>query len=129
MEAGPSAPSEPTRPGYSGAGVAGAVLATLFFPLFALIAALLLLGGQTDARKRSQLRTWAWVSGGWVVLSFVLVLLAVGVVGGSGSSSGSRSGPCVGGPKIGAAGTHVPGSMNKFVEPCAISGAETVTMP
>ena len=81
MEAG-SAPSEA---GYGGAAVAGAVLATLFFPFIALIAALLLQGGQPDPRKKSQLRTWAWVSGGWLVLDFVLVLLAVGAFGGHGS--------------------------------------------
>jgi hypothetical protein len=63
--------------GYSGAAVAGAVLATLFFPFIALIAALLLQGGQTDPRKKSQLRTWAWASGLWLVLSAVVwVVLA-----------------------------------------------------
>jgi fumarate reductase subunit D len=75
MEAGPAAPSE--EPGYTGAAVAGAVLATVFFPLIALIAALLLQGGQTDPTKRSQLRTWAWVSGGLLVFeAVVLVILA-----------------------------------------------------
>jgi hypothetical protein len=128
MDAGTSAPPEGGS-GYSGASVAGAVLATLFFPFISLIAALLLLGGQTDPRKRSQLRTWAWVSGGWVVLGLVLVLVAAGVIGGSGSGGVSRSGPCVGGPKIGAVGTQVPGSTSKFVEPCAISGTDTITMP
>ena len=64
MEEGLSAP--PEEDGYAGASVAGAVLATVFFPFIALIAALLLLGGQTEPRKRSQLRTWAWVSGGWL---------------------------------------------------------------
>ncbi len=58
--------------GYTGAAVAGAVLATLFFPFFALIAALLLQGGQPDPRKRAQLRTWAWVSGGWLLFAAVL---------------------------------------------------------
>jgi hypothetical protein len=43
------------------------VLAALFFPFIALIAALLLQGGQPDPRKKAQLRTWAWVSGGWLV--------------------------------------------------------------
>jgi hypothetical protein len=80
MEAG-SAPSEA---GYDGAAVAGAVLATLFFPFIALIAALLLQGGQPDGRKKAQLRTWAWVSGVWLVLDLVLVLLAVGVLAGHG---------------------------------------------
>jgi hypothetical protein len=83
MEAG-SAQSEA---GYNGAAVAGAVLATLFFPFIALIAALLLQGGEPDPRKKSQLKTWAWVSGGWLVLDVVLVLLAVGVFAGSGSGA------------------------------------------
>jgi hypothetical protein len=69
MEAG----SAPADAGYSGAAVAGAVLATLFFPFVALIAALLLQGGQADPRKRAQLRTWAWVSGGWMAFGAVLV--------------------------------------------------------
>jgi hypothetical protein len=81
MEAG----SAPSDAGYDGAAVAGAVLMTLFFPFVALIAALLLQGGQQDPRKKSQLRTWAWVSGGWLVLDLVLVLLAVGVFAGHGS--------------------------------------------
>jgi hypothetical protein len=58
--------------GYTRAQVAGAVLAALFFPLFALIAALLLRGRQVDRRKRSQLRTWAWTSGIWLVLAGVV---------------------------------------------------------
>ena len=74
MEAGTSAPPGIGGSGYSGASVAGAVLATLFFPFIALIAALLLLGGQTDPRKRSQLRTWAWVSGGWIALDVVVAV-------------------------------------------------------
>ena len=54
--------------GYSAAPVVGAVLATVFFPLIALIAALILQGGQTDPRKKSQLRTWAWASAAWMVV-------------------------------------------------------------
>ena len=68
MEAG-SAPAEVR---YNGAAVAGAVLATLFFPLIALIAALILLGNERSPERRSQLRTWAWVSGGYMVLAVVL---------------------------------------------------------
>ena len=83
MEAG-SATSEA---GYGGAAVAGAALATLFFPFIALIAALLLQGGQPDPRKKSQLRTWAWASGGLLVLDLVLVLLAVGAFAGPGSGA------------------------------------------
>ncbi len=129
MEADTSPPPAEDGPGYPGAAVAGAVLATLFFPLIALIAALVLQGGQSDPRKRSQLRTWAWASGGLMVLDVLLVLLAVGAFAGHTSGSGSSSGVCVGGPTIGATGTQVPGSTTKFVVPCAISGSATVTFP
>lgn len=74
-----------TDAGYPGAAVAGAVLATLFFPLIALIAALLLQGGQADQRKKAQLRTWAWFSGGWLAFGVLLAVLLVSVASGSGS--------------------------------------------
>jgi hypothetical protein len=61
--------------GYGSAALAGAALATIFFPLIALIAALLLIGGESDPRKRSQLRTWAWVSGAFVALGAVVFVL------------------------------------------------------
>jgi hypothetical protein len=66
---------ERNEPGYTGAPVAGAVLATVFFPFIALIAALLLQGGQTDPAKRAQLRTWAWASAGWLVFGVVVTVL------------------------------------------------------
>lgn len=76
MEAGTSPPARADS-GYTAAPVAGAVLATVFFPFFALIAALLLQGGQSDPRKKAQLRTWAWASGGWLLVEvFVSVVLA-----------------------------------------------------
>ena len=75
MEAGTSPPPREAGTGYAGAAVAGAVLATLFFPFVALIAALLLQGGQTDPQKSSQLRTWAWASGGWLVFGAVVTML------------------------------------------------------
>lgn len=64
---------------YNGTAVAGGVLATLFFPLIALIAALILLGNERSPERRSQLRTWAWASGGWMVFGvlFVVVLSSV----------------------------------------------------
>jgi cellobiose-specific phosphotransferase system component IIC len=73
--------SAPPDTGYNGAAVAGAVLATLFFPFISLIAALLLQGGQPDPRKRAQLRTWAWVSGSWLLLGVVIaVVLALATI-------------------------------------------------
>ena len=82
MEAGTSAPPEGAGSGYSGAAVAGAALATVLFPFIALIAALLLQGGETDPQKRSQLRTWAWISCGWLVLEAVVLVLLANVGGG-----------------------------------------------
>lgn len=77
MEAGSAAPDT----GYNGAAVAGAVLATVFFPFIALIAALLLQGSQSDPRKKAQLRTWAWVSGGWLAFGVVVtVVLALATI-------------------------------------------------
>jgi hypothetical protein len=86
MEAGTSA--QPEQNGYSGAAVAGAVLATFFFPLFSLIAALLLLGGQTNPDKRASLRMWAWASGGWILLQLVVVIALIGSVAHSSGDSG-----------------------------------------
>jgi fumarate reductase subunit D len=71
---------EEAGPGYGGASVAGAVLATLFFPLIALIAALLLQGGQTDARKKAQLRAWAWTSGGLLMFELVIAVVLISSV-------------------------------------------------
>ena len=62
---------------YDGAAVLGAMLATAFFPLISLIAALLLQSGQSDPVKRGQLRTWAWISAGWIA---VQVIIAVAIV-------------------------------------------------
>ncbi len=53
------------------------MLATLFFPLIALIAALLLMGNESNPQRRSQLRTWAWASGGLMAFGVVLVALAL----------------------------------------------------
>jgi pheromone shutdown protein TraB len=80
-----SAPRPEDAPPYDGAAVAGAVLATLFFPLIALIAALLLMGNEQSPRRRSQLRTWAWVSGGLTALGVLLAVLVFVTVAGSGS--------------------------------------------
>lgn len=64
--------------GYSDGAVTAAILGTIFFPLIALAAAFVLLGSQTDPRKRSQLRRWAWVSGVWLVVAVTgAVLLAL----------------------------------------------------
>jgi hypothetical protein len=73
------------QPRYNGAAVAGAVLATLFFAPGALVAALILLGNESSPQRRSQLRAWAWASGGLLVLAVLLVSLQFV---GSGNGSG-----------------------------------------
>lgn len=74
--------------GYPGAAVAGAAIATIFFPLFSLIAALLMMGGQQNPYKRKQLRTWAWACAGFIVLQIVFVVTLAGIGTGSGSGAG-----------------------------------------
>ena len=68
------APSERLGDRYDGASVAGAALLTVIFPLFTLIAALLLKGGQQDPCKQAQLRTWIWASACCLVLESALFL-------------------------------------------------------
>jgi uncharacterized membrane protein len=81
--------SEPTRQeGYSTSAEIGAGLAIFFFPLISLIVALLLMGGQRNERKRGQLRTWAWISVGWIVLQVLFVLLFLVGWSESGGSEG-----------------------------------------
>ena len=67
----------PEGSGYGDAAVLGAVLATVFFPLISLIAALLLHGGQPGPAKQKQLRTWAWLSAGWLAVQAIIIVLAV----------------------------------------------------
>lgn len=129
MEAGTSAPVE-EGPGYPSSSVAGAAIATFFFPLFTLIAALMLQGGQKEPRKRAMLRNWAWASAAWlVVLAAALIILASVTFGSSSHGGTDRGGPCVGGPKMNADGKSVPGSTTKFVFPCEFGGTETVSIP
>ena len=128
MEAGTSAPVEGGSD-YPSSSVAGAAIATFFFPLFTLIAALMLLAGQTDPRKRATLRKWAWASAAWTLVPVVFLIVLASVTFGSSHAGIDRSGPCVGGPQLGASGRNVPGSTTKFVMPCSISGTETVTVP
>lgn len=78
MEAGSVSPAG-SDAGYTGAAVAGAVLATLFFPFISLIAALLLQGSEPDPQKKAQLRTWAWISGGWLVFWFIVTVLLASI--------------------------------------------------
>jgi hypothetical protein len=115
--------------GYPGTTVAAALLATLFFPVISLIVALLLVGNQQDPTKRRALRTWAWAAGGWLALQALIALILILSIATSAGTQTDRSGPCVGGPEIGAAGKDISGNGTKFVIPCSISGTTTVKVP
>lgn len=128
MEAPASAPTSEERAGYPSSTVAAAVIATLFFPVVSLIAALFLLGNQSDPARRSALRTWALAAAAWLALQAVVAVLMFAAFW-AGSGGSDLSGPCVGGPKIGAAGRDIAGNGTKFVVPCAISGTTTVDFP
>jgi hypothetical protein len=131
VEAEASGPTIPERRNpYPGAMIAAAAIAAFFFPLITLIVALVLYGSERDRAKKGLLRTWALASGGWLIAQFLigLVLFTAGGGGGIGSPV-DRSGPCVGGPEIGASGKDISGNGTKFVLPCAISGTVTVSSP
>jgi hypothetical protein len=126
-------PPEPVDgEGYSGAPVAGAALATLASPFRSLIAALLLQGRETNPAKRAQLQTWAWVSGGLVaigaVIGLVLLISAISAVNHvRNQMKPDPSGPCRGGPILGAAGRQV--GPNKYAIPCEFGGTAIVHLP
>jgi hypothetical protein len=113
---------------YPGSTIVAAAIATFFVPLITLIVALVLYGSERDLAKKRALGNWALASGGWIIAQFLIgfVLFAAGSGGGIGVD---RSGPCVGGPVMGASGRDVSGNGTKFVLPCLISGTVTVTTP
>ena len=126
MEASGSTIPEKQSP-YPGSTIAAAAIATFFFPLISLIVALVLYGSERDRAKKELLRTWALASGGWLIAQFLIGLVLFTAGGGGGLGDLERSGPCVGGPEIGASGKDISGNGTKFVLPCAISGTVTVT--
>lgn len=120
----------PERPSpYPGSTIAACAIATFFFPLISLIVALLLYGNQRDPARKAMLRNWALASGGWLIAQLLVGLVLF--TAGSGGSLGhvDQSGPCVGGPEMGASGRDVSGNGTKFVVPCAVSGTVTISTP
>ena len=71
--------AQPAPQRYTGAEIATGVLLTLFFPPSGLIAALVLLNGESNPEKRSALRSTAWVSGGLMVLDVLVLIVLAGV--------------------------------------------------
>ena len=109
--------------GYATGMRAGATLLTIFMPFIALIAALVMMGGERSPVRRAFLRTWAWISGGVLILATFVAIAVVASVANPGSHV-DPSGPCVGGPVIGAAGVQV--GPNRFRFPCADGGSTVV---
>lgn len=63
------------RSGYNRPAVLVGVLAAICAPILSLLVALLLRGGQADPVRRKQLRTWAWLSAGWLLAVLFMIPL------------------------------------------------------
>jgi hypothetical protein len=126
----PSSPdgSPPDGVPYESSSVAGAILLTVFLPFIALIVALLLRGAEHDPARKRQLTTWAGVSGAYLAVGLLIgIAIFASVASGFHAKAATTSGPCVGGPVIGAAGEPIGGGRYRF--PCAISGSSVVRLP
>jgi hypothetical protein len=118
------ASAPPERP-YGSSSVVGAILLTLFAPFISLIVALLLRGSQQDPARKRQLGTWAAASAAYL-LAYVILAVALFASIASGTST-DTSGPCVGGPQMGASGEPLGDGRYRF--PCEISGSTIVRLP
>jgi hypothetical protein len=127
VEASGSAIPERRSP-YPGSTIAVAAIATFFFPLFSLVVALVLHGIERDSGKKGMLSNWALASCAWLIAQFLIGFLLF-AVGGNGGVGVDQSGPCVGGPVMGASGRDISGNGTKFVLPCSVSGTVTVSSP
>ncbi len=96
----------------------------MFFPLISLIAALLLMGRQTNPLRREVLRRWAILSGGIIAVELVIVLVALATIASSFNDGVDHSGPCQGGPEVGA--PAVEDENGNAVFPCTFGGSVTV---
>jgi hypothetical protein len=75
--------------GYPGPAVLGAAVATFFFPVISLIAALMLMSGEPNPRKRGQLKTWAWASFVFIaVQALVFTFFLIGIASGGSGTGG-----------------------------------------
>ena len=119
-----SPPGQPSNAdaggGYSPGQRAAAVIGTLVAPFLSLIAALVMLSSERSEERRKTLRSWAIFSGAWLATGFILVIFVASAILGSMSPPHDRSGPCVGGPILGAPGRDLGG--DRFEFDCAISG-------
>jgi hypothetical protein len=100
-------------------------LLTIVAPFVSLVAALIMRGSATNPVRRATLRTWAIVSGTWLALGLLIVIIVAESVGSAVSHNRPRtSGPCLGGPDMGSSG--VPVGHGNFRFPCADGGSTVV---
>jgi hypothetical protein len=100
-------------------------LLTVVAPFVSLVAALILRGSQSNPVRRATLRTWAVVSGAWLAVGLVIVVIVAASVGSAVSHNvPNTSGPCLGGPDMGSSGVSVGHGNYRF--PCADGGSTVV---
>jgi hypothetical protein len=117
-------PQQSQAADYGGGMKAAGVLLTVFVPWLALIVALVLRASEASSVRRASLRTWAVLSGVWLVLGVLVPLIGFGVFASSVQQSQvSHNGPCIGGPAPGAAGTPVGNGNFRFD---CVGGGSTV---
>ena len=119
---GPGSSTPAAEPFTSGM-TTGATLLTIFAPFIALIVALMMHGSERDPARRSFLRSWATVAGVVTGVEVIIGIVLVTAILASGPKV-DHSGPCVGGPQIGAAGTPLGGGRFRF--PCVSGGSAVV---
>jgi hypothetical protein len=110
---------------YSSESKLVAGLLTFFFPFVSVVAALILRSSQTKPVRRATLRTWAIVSGAWLAVGVLIVVIIAASLGSAVSNDKpSTSGPCVGGPDLGSSGVSV--GQGNFRFPCTFGGSTVV---
>lgn len=126
---GPATPT-PEREDGGGFGsgmTAGAVLATIFAPFVSLVVALMWHGNERNESRRAFLRTWAWISGGLIVLYFLIGMVIFASFSRGGLPDRNDSGPCMGGPIIGEPAEHIEG--DRYRVRCVFGGSEIIRLP
>lgn len=72
---------------FSSLSLLGAAVLTLFAPVISLIAALVLMQQERITVRRDQLKTWAIVSGVWLAIGGLFLIIVVASVAGGASSA------------------------------------------
>lgn len=110
---------------YSDSSKLAAGVLTLVAPFISLLAALMMRGSQSNPIRRASLRTWAIASGVWLAFGLVIGIIIIGSLANSSPHHApTTSGPCDGGPVLGASGVDVGHGNVRF--PCTFGGSTVV---